>query len=66
MDESLALALSRHFENLRYLLTVYDSLLNDSVSTTISGTVYNFTTDSSKNKILSLMYTDIAAIEISK
>ncbi|CAD8104910.1 unnamed protein product [Paramecium sonneborni] len=66
VDESLALALSRHFENLRYLLTVYDSLLNDSSATTIAGTVYNFTNDIQQNKILSLMYTDIAAIEINQ
>lgn len=44
VDESLALALSRHFENLRYLLTLYDSLLGDS-TTTIPGTIYNFTSD---------------------
>ena len=64
VDESLALALSRHFENLRYVLTVYSSLLSDS-TTTISGTTYNFTTDSTQNKILSLMFTDIAANEMS-
>ncbi|CAD8111372.1 unnamed protein product [Paramecium sonneborni] len=66
VDESLALALSRHFENLRYLLTVYDSLLNDSSATTIAGTLYNFTDNLQTNKILSLMYTDIAAIEINQ
>ncbi|CAD8089669.1 unnamed protein product [Paramecium primaurelia] len=66
VDESLALALSRHFENLRYLLTVYDSLLNDSTATTIAGTVYNFTNNIQQNKILSLMYTDISAIELNQ
>ncbi|CAD8192732.1 unnamed protein product [Paramecium pentaurelia] len=66
VDESLALALSRHFENLRYLLTVYDSLLNDSSATAIAGTVYNFTTNTQQNKILSLMYTDISAIELNQ
>ncbi len=29
VDESLALAMSRHFENMRYLLTLYDSLVKD-------------------------------------
>jgi hypothetical protein len=29
LDESFTLALSRHFENTRYLLTVYDSILQD-------------------------------------
>lgn len=50
MDESLALALSRHFENLRYLFTLYDSLLKDP-TTPIQGEIYNFTSDGTKNKI---------------
>lgn len=65
VDESLALALSRHFENLRYLLTLYDSLLTDK-TTTYSGKIYEFTSDRDRNKILSLMYTETAAVEISK
>lgn len=32
VDESLALAMSRHFENMRYLLTLYDSLMKDSTT----------------------------------
>jgi hypothetical protein len=27
LDESFTLALSRHFENIRYVLTVYDSIV---------------------------------------
>ena len=41
MDESLALALSRLFEDLRTLITIYNSLMVNS-STQISGTVYNY------------------------
>jgi len=58
------LALSRHFENLRYLLTLYDSLTTDS-TTAVPGKVYEFSSNTTNNKILSLMYTDTSAIEIS-
>jgi hypothetical protein len=41
VDESLALAMSRHFENIRYLLTLYDSISKDP-TTVFPGTINNY------------------------
>lgn len=59
VDESLALAMSRHFENMRYILTLYSSLIKDPTME-FPGTVYNFTNDPGRNKILSILYLNIS------
>ena len=59
VDESLALAMSRHFENMRYILTLYSSLMKDPTMD-FPGTVYNFTDDPGRNKILSILNLNIS------
>ncbi|CAD8070227.1 unnamed protein product [Paramecium primaurelia] len=63
IDQSLSLALSRYFEDIRSQLQEYNNIIKDP-SHTISGTLYNFTSNSTYNKALSLLYTNTQMNEI--
>jgi hypothetical protein len=63
VNQSFALAMARHFENLRYVITLYDSI-NDDPGIEFPGHVTEFTSDMQRNKILSILNLNVST-EIS-